>query len=240
MVTEDGYISEMYRLPGKLTELGHAVEKPAVLMMHGLMCDMKFWVANDADLAPPFTLVDAGYDVWLGNNRGNRYAQSHTTLDKSEKEFWDFNFVDMGAKDTPAYIDFVLDKTGQDKLTYIGHSQGTAQVFAGASLYPELYEDKLNLFVALAPVANTYTIDVPSLQHVARMWRLLQIGAIELGVYNMFGLNWWLSEADLVLCSLFDGFCEKLIEELADSDPTVDNMSRKEVFMADFPSGSSY
>lgn len=46
-------------------------------MMHGLLCDMQFWVANDADLAPPFTLVDAGYDVWLGNNRGNRFAQAH-------------------------------------------------------------------------------------------------------------------------------------------------------------------
>lgn len=53
------------------------VGQTAVLMMHGLMCDMQFWIANDADLAPPFILVDEGYDVWLGNNRGNRFAQAH-------------------------------------------------------------------------------------------------------------------------------------------------------------------
>lgn len=69
----------------------------------------------------------------------------------------------MGLKDTPAFIDFVLEKTGQEKLTYIGHSQGTAQVFAGASLMPDFYADKLNLFVALAPVASTHNIEVPSL-----------------------------------------------------------------------------
>jgi len=73
-VTADGYISEIYRIPGKLSEVGSSVIKPAVLMQHGLMCDMMFWLANDADLAPPFTLVKAGYDVWLGNNRGNRFA----------------------------------------------------------------------------------------------------------------------------------------------------------------------
>lgn len=108
VVTDDGYISEMYRIPGKLTELGSDIHKPAVLMMHGYLCDMQFWLANDADLAPPFTLVDAGYDVWLGNNRGNRFSQTHTTLNKSQAEYWDFNFVNMGLHDTPSFIDFVL------------------------------------------------------------------------------------------------------------------------------------
>lgn len=81
-------------------------------MMHGLMADMQFWLANDADRAPPFILVDAGYDVWLGNNRGNRFAQTHITMNKSQQEFWEFNYIDMGVHDTPVFIDFVLEKTG--------------------------------------------------------------------------------------------------------------------------------
>jgi pimeloyl-ACP methyl ester carboxylesterase len=126
VTTEDGYVSQMFRIPGKVQEIGQANKKPAVLMMAGWLADHKFWTSNDPDLAPPFTLVDAGYDVWLGNNRGDRYAQAHTTLDKSKQEFWNFHWIDMGLKDTPRFIDFVLEQTGQSKLTYIGHSRGTA------------------------------------------------------------------------------------------------------------------
>lgn len=43
-------------------------------MMAGIECDMNFWICNTAENAPPFILAEQGYDVWLGNNRGTRYA----------------------------------------------------------------------------------------------------------------------------------------------------------------------
>jgi len=42
----------------------------------------------------------------------------------------------MGTKDLPAAIDFILGKTGFDSLDYVGHSQGTTQLLAGAALMP--------------------------------------------------------------------------------------------------------
>ena len=51
----------------------------------------------------------------------------HVSLDpiKDKAAFWDFDFEDMGLKDVPAEIDFILNATGKEKLTYVGHSEGT-------------------------------------------------------------------------------------------------------------------
>ena len=167
----------MFRIPGKISEISSPVSKPAVLLQHGLMCDSMFYLANDPEKTPAFILVEQGYDVWLGNNRGNRFARGHTSFDTSEQAFWDFNFMDMGKYDTPAFIDFVLSKTKQSKLTYIGHIQGTAQAFVGASLNPEFWAERLNLFVALAPVASTHNLNVASAQKASKYWREIQFAA---------------------------------------------------------------
>ena len=60
----------------------------------------------------------------------------------------------MAKYDLPAMVDFILNTTGQKSLSYIGHSQGTTIAFAGLSISKDL-QSKINLFVALGPVANT-------------------------------------------------------------------------------------
>lgn len=59
---------------------------------------------NKPEHAPAFTLANAGYDVWLGNNRGSRYANQHTKLQHNSKEYWDFSWEEMGMYDLPAMI----------------------------------------------------------------------------------------------------------------------------------------
>ena len=58
--------------------------------------------------------------------------------------FWDFSWEEMGTYDIPAIIDFVLAKTGQSQVSYVGHSEGTTQIFAAASLAPAYYKEKMN------------------------------------------------------------------------------------------------
>lgn len=41
-----------------------------------------------------------------------------------DQEFFDFTFVDIGAEDLTAQVDFVLEKTGQEKVFWFGMSQG--------------------------------------------------------------------------------------------------------------------
>lgn len=154
VVTEDGYILGIWRIPGKLTNDFDTEPKPAVLLQHGLECDMMQWVFNRPEVAPAFVMARQGYDVWMGNNRGNRFSQAHTSLSTDSAEFWDFSWEEMGTKDTPAVIDYILKTTKQKQISYIGHSEGTTQIMAGASLIPEFYKEKVNLAVLLAPPAS--------------------------------------------------------------------------------------
>lgn len=143
----------MWRIPGLLGETSNEA-LPPILLQHGLECDMMMWVVNSPEVAPAFVLAREGYDVWMGNNRGNRFSDKHATLNPKSSKYWDFDWEDMGTKDTPAMLDYILSKTGNTKMSYIGHSEGTTQIMAGASLIPEYYNNKLNVGIFLAPPAS--------------------------------------------------------------------------------------
>ena len=115
------------------------------LPSHAQLCSSFTWVNNDPSESLGFLLADAGYDVWLSNNRGNVYSTPRTTSDA----FWDFTYDEMGGElaqsmahthssarisstsipalspsvyDLPAAINFVLHITGFSQLSYVGHS----------------------------------------------------------------------------------------------------------------------
>jgi pimeloyl-ACP methyl ester carboxylesterase len=131
VITEDGYILSVFRITKDgFTKPG----APVVFLQHGITDSADCWIMNNNLVAPAFQLVRSGYDVWLGNQRGTKYSKGHMTLDAmKDKAYWEFSFTEMGKFDAPAQIDFVRLKTGAEKVTYIGHSQGTTQMFYAIS-----------------------------------------------------------------------------------------------------------
>lgn len=61
----------------------------------------------------------------------------------------------MAHYDLPAMINYALQVTGQEKLFYVGHSQGTLIAFNGFADNPAL-GNKIKAFFALAPI---YTLN---------------------------------------------------------------------------------
>ncbi|EDW64195.2 lipase 3 [Drosophila virilis] len=142
--TEDDYFLNIHRIP-------RPNAKP-VLLMHGLLDSSATWVIMGPEKGLGYWLYDQGYDVWMGNVRGNTYCRKHASYTPDDSEFWDFSFHEIGIFDLPKIIDHVLEQTDSTQLHYIGHSQGTTSFWIMGSERPE-YMEKIQFMQALAPVA---------------------------------------------------------------------------------------
>ncbi len=156
--TGDGYLLGLHRLGWKKGEEDAPVnagpgttQKKVVYLHHGLLMNSEVWVClTEAQRCLPFVLVEQGYDVWLGNNRGNKYSKKSLHHSPTDTAFWNFSMDQFAFHDIPDSIAYILSTTSQASLSYIGFSQGTAQAFATLSIHPTL-NAKIDVFVALAP-----------------------------------------------------------------------------------------
>lgn len=71
-----------------------------------------------------------------------------------------FSWHEMGTIDLPNTIDYILDKTGEPDLNYVGHSMGTAIFYVLCSERPD-YQDKVRSMSAMAPIAYLNHVKSP-------------------------------------------------------------------------------
>ncbi|KAH8882645.1 alpha/beta-hydrolase [Thozetella sp. PMI_491] len=160
-LTKDGYLIGLHRLAWRKGEEGlrvntgpNGMRKRVVYLHHGLLMNSEVWVClTEGKRCLPFVLVEQGFDVWLGNNRGNKYSKKSVHESPASLKFWNFSIDEFAFHDIPDSIDYILRTTHQQSLSYIGFSQGTAQAFAGLSIHPQL-NDQVNVFIALAPAMS--------------------------------------------------------------------------------------
>ncbi|TKR82341.1 hypothetical protein L596_016081 [Steinernema carpocapsae] len=237
-VTSDGYILTIHRIPHGKTNVALDKPRPIVFLQHGFLGNSNNWITNLPHLSFGYLLADAGFDVWMGNMRGNNYSLNHTRLDVNSREFWNFSWDQMFKHDLTAMIDKALERTGQESLFYVGHSQGTMTMFAKLTEEPE-FGSKIKKFYAFAPVTAAENMK----------------GLMALTVRNFYptfkelhrnGTDHFLPDSDLFK-EMKDQFCDSpysnilcfnFVLALAGPSRQV-NQSRLDVFLTEIPAGTS-
>ncbi|XP_026771606.2 gastric triacylglycerol lipase [Pangasianodon hypophthalmus] len=237
VVTEDGYILSVNRIPHGIQSKFQQEPKPVVFLQHGLLAAGSNWVTNLPNTSLGFLLADAGFDVWIGNSRGNTWSRKHISLTPDQKEYWQFSHDEMAKKDLPAVINFITKTTGQEQIFYVGHSQGTTIAFMAFSTMPEL-ASKIKMFFALAPVATVAFTESP-------MGKLSILP--EFIIWKLFGNKNFLPQSALIkffathFCSKkpISVLCGNIFFLLCGFDEKNLNMTRTPVYTTHCPAGTS-
>ncbi|KAF2356528.1 Alpha/beta hydrolase fold-1 [Trinorchestia longiramus] len=201
--TTDGYILALTRIPGpRRSPVEHTKNQKnpnVVFLAHCAACSSADYVLSGPNNALGLLLADEGYDVWLGDFRGNTYSRNHTTFNPDkDSQFWHFSLDEIANIDIPALVEDVRNKTGVDKIFFIGHSLGTLAFYMSAST-PRSIVNKVRLMVGIGPVGyrdNVRGIMALSMQMAAIFREPLET----LGISEVMSQNAALLSATPVLC----------------------------------------
>ena len=151
IITEDRYINTIWILTSKdrLNRNGESL-----VLQHGLLDGAFTWLILGQDSLAK-KLCEEGYIVYLPYVRGTQFSRSHLDYDSSlNSEYWEFSFDEIAQYDLPAVINYIKERDKVEKVTYIGHSQGTLIYFLSYMNNPEFLEKNIKKYVALGTVPN--------------------------------------------------------------------------------------
>ncbi|GBP33663.1 Lipase 3 [Eumeta japonica] len=238
--TEDGYILEMHRIPYGVNNTNRT-SRPVAFLQHGLLSSSAEWVLMMPGKGFAYILAESGYDVWMGNARGNSYSRHHVSLSPDSSRFWQFSWHEIGYYDVPAMIDYVLKETRTSRIHYVGFSQGTTAFWVMTSTRPE-YNGKIVAMQAMAPVAYIANAKSPLIRAVAPFTNSLE------RITKLLGANEFLPNGPInnfagqVLCleeALTQFLCTNLLFLICGYNEEQLNTTMLPIVMGHTPAGAS-
>lgn len=192
VTTEDNYVLGIHRLK-------QDNPKKVVLIQHGLLSSSVDWVLIGRNKSLALILHDMGYDVWLGNARGNAYSRSHLNFSTDSKAYWDFSWHEIGYYDLRAVVDTILEITQVQRLDYIGHSQGLTTFLLMTALRPE-YQKYFRTIIGLSPIAFLGNLPSNYMRILASNADKLKVILDTLKIYEVTPSNGFRATLSKVLC----------------------------------------
>ncbi|CAK1593026.1 unnamed protein product [Parnassius mnemosyne] len=241
VVTEDGYVLTIFRIPkGKNCE--GPLKEPPVLIMHGLLMSSDLWLDSGPGAGLAYLISDDCYDLWAGNVRGNYYGKRHETLNSNtDIDFWEFSVNEMGRFDLPAIIDYIVNYTSSETINYVGYSQGACIYFIMCS-ERQVYCDKVQVGIFLAPSArNLYTISI-AFRLITEAYAVSYPLLTEIGIYEALPLGGIVQQAAAFICKdyiLADTLCRAIMSILDSPHPDSVETETIRVLVGHFPAGTS-
>ncbi|KAH8401056.1 hypothetical protein KR009_002766, partial [Drosophila setifemur] len=164
--SSDGYRLSVHRIPAPRNPECPRHLRP-FLLMHGLLGSAGDFVTAGRGRSLALELHARCFDVWMANARGTTHSRGHRSLPTTDARFWQFSWHEIGVYDLPAIVDYVLARTGQQQLHYVGHSQGTTVLLVLLSQRPE-YNARFVNAALMAPVAFLKHLSSPPLRLLAK------------------------------------------------------------------------
>ncbi|CAH1971160.1 unnamed protein product [Acanthoscelides obtectus] len=237
VLTEDGYILVLYRIPSSNKD---NTKRQPVIIQHGIQGSAAFWVLHDRKSIGLF-LVDHGYDVWLPTIRGSAESTGHVNMTTKDPAYWDFGLDELALYDMVAYIEYVAKVTNQKgNIIYIGHSMGTTISYIYASERRRHANEHLRGMISLAPVAFINKID-PLVKRFA-----VEYGPVVAKLADNLGLKGTgqIPDVEMFLrkyCGTYPVvvLCDALIKLTSGDNPNENIADMVPVFFSYYPTGVS-
>ncbi|KAF6201553.1 hypothetical protein GE061_003944 [Apolygus lucorum] len=221
VTTEDGHILALHRITPRGTNSKN--RGFPVLIINGFAFQAEGWFALGSS-SLPFILTDLGYDVWVGDQRGNIRSIKHVSFPDDDFRNHNYTFHEQGIYDLPAFIDYIIKETDRSQILYVGYSLSSGMMIVMNSERPE-YNDKILGAVSLAPAGHLKKWSENSFDYLAglKVTDSMIESQIMNGQWLLFG-KYNVVKNSLLRCStmVIDSVCRLMIYNMYGASDAMD------------------